>query len=177
MTEQTGLQALEVLGISLDQAIKIDDSLRDRPRVRDGRICICGHSKNRHKQVSGEWICICPKFRCKCKSPYYVLEVSDTRPFTRKTKGSGTSHALYRAIAANAQAEKDKNETKPVTWLIEQPLVCMKPNCNSTEGVTVTPVSEFGIAVEYESTHNAFLCAGCRANQPIEVSGTESPNE
>jgi hypothetical protein len=174
MKEQTSRQALEALGISLEQAVLVDDSLRERPKTRDGRICICGHSKNRHKLVSGEWICVCPKFRCKCKSPNYVLEVSDTRPFTRKTKGSGMNHALYRALAANAKSEKDTNETKSVVWLVSQPLVCMKPNCNSTGGVLVTPVSEFGIAVEYESSHNAFLCVNCRGNQPQELSETES---
>jgi hypothetical protein len=176
MIENTGLQALEALGLSLEQAILIDDSHRGRPKTRDGRICICGHSKNRHKQAAGEWLCVLPKFRCGCKSPNYVLDVSDTRSFTRRTKGSGMNHALYRALAANAQAEKDTNETKPVVWLVSQPLVCMKPGCNSTEGVLVTPVSEFGIAVDYESSHNAFLCVECRANQPQEVLETENLN-
>jgi len=176
MTEQTSLQAFEALGLSLEQAVLVDDSLRDRPKIRDGRVCICGHSKNRHKEAAGEWICVLPKFRCKCKSPNYVLDVSDTRPFTRKTKGSGMNHALYRALAANAQAEKDSSETKSVVWLISQPFVCMKPSCNSTEGVLITPVSEFGIAVDYESSHNAFLCAECRANQPQELVEMENPN-
>jgi hypothetical protein len=86
------------------------------------------------------------------------------------------NHALYRALAANAQAEKDTNETKSVVWLVSQPLVCMKPNCNSTEGVLVTPVSEFGIAVDYESNHNAFLCSKCRTNEPQEVLEMERSN-
>lgn len=162
MKEQSSLEALESLGLSLDQAIKVDDSLRDRPRLRDGRVCICGHSKNRHKQAQGEWICNLPKFRCKCKNPHYVLEASDIRSFTRRTRGAGMNHALYRAIAANAQMEGETEEKKPITWLIEQPFVCMKPKCSSVTGVMITPVSEFGSAVDYESSHNAFLCIKCR---------------
>jgi hypothetical protein len=149
--------ALSALGLTSEQVQNVDKQLRDRPEIRDPRVCICGHSFHRHYLAGGTTLCKPSKMKCKCTYPIYVLETNDTRAFLRKTSGSGAFHALSRGIAAT------EKRGKLIKWLIGVPIECFE--CGSTTGVTVTPVSENKIPVEVESARNAFLCIECRTHK------------
>lgn len=93
-----------------------DESVKPKARERDGRICACGHPMSKHREVDvyedGSLItysCYPTRTSCLCAEALPVLEVSDIRPFMRKTKGYGDQHALSLGLRG-LLAEKDPNE-------------------------------------------------------------------
>lgn len=149
----TGKDILADMGIDLNEAIDIDQKLKNK-KPRDRRICLCGHAVVRHMDEFGAVQCRANKWNCKCKAVQPVLEVEDTRIFMRKTEGPGAFHALSRGIVSAS----GKGHT--MSW-IDGALYCHK--CKKTdERVTVVPVTQHGIAQDADTGFNVFLCDTCR---------------
>lgn len=145
--------ALQAIGMNLDEVVEIDAGLRTRPATRDGRICACGHSMTKHTEVGGIVLCKPSKMDCPCKKSRPVLDVEDTRPFLRKTQGPGPMHALSRGLAALLSLGKSAD------WIID--LVCDK--CGKSAGL-LSPVSvtKDGRTSETATGYDALLCSKCR---------------
>lgn len=147
--------ALEAMGISLNEAMEADEALRDRPLRRDGRVCLCGHGMSRHTVSGGVVWCKPARMDCLCKKARPVIEVDDTRAFLRKTAGAGPMHALVRGISAVAAAGKR------VDWLID--LVCDKCGAEgSGKGIAPVPVTRNGVVTDEATGYDALLCMKCR---------------
>lgn len=145
--------ALAALGLDVDEVMEIDSTLRTRPAVRDGRICLCGHGVGKHLEVGGVVLCKPSKMDCPCKKLRPVIDAEDTRPFLRKTQGGGASHALTRGLAALAESGKDAN------WIVD--LVCDR--CGKEhKSLTPVPVTKDGRAVSAATGYDALLCPDCR---------------
>ena len=146
--------ALAAIGMNLDEVVEIDNTLRTRPAVRDGRICICGHGVSKHTDYNnGVVTCKPSKMDCPCKKIRPVLEAQDTRPFLRRTQGSGSLHALSRGMAALA------TQGKSATWII--PLECDRCE-KSADKLSPVPVTLNGIEVTEPTGYDALLCDSCR---------------
>ena len=146
--------ALAAMGISLEEALEVDDSLRERPRVRDGRICLCGHGAARHSVVGGAVWCKPARMDCPCKNLRPVILVDDARPFLRKTVGSGPMHALVRGMSALVESGKR------VEWIVD--LKCDK--CGVEGAVVPVPVTRNGVVSSEATGYDALLCAKCRVS-------------
>ena len=146
--------ALEALGVSLEEAIEIDQSLR-RDKGNNKNICICGHPEARHSLTDRGWVCITTRIDCKCKGLRPVLHSEDVRPFLCKTTGGAGLHALTRGITALALMDPPKK----ITWTAE--LKC--DSCGSLDSiVNVVPVTQQGVPTSYATGYDAFLCQDCR---------------
>jgi hypothetical protein len=119
---------------------------------RDGRICVCGHPMKRHAVYGGMTSCTPTRLVCPCKSARPVLDVSDTRVFLRKTRGSGSLHALAQGLFAAIKANHK------VDWLVEQK--CDK--CGIEGKVSPVAVSQRGVIMEEATGFDALLCVKCR---------------
>lgn len=148
------MDPFDALDFTLEEALQADEQLRTRPGTRDGRVCACGHSAGRHQTDYGLNVCKPSAMQCACKTFRAVVEVSDTRPFLRKTEGAGPMHALGRGIAVALSKGAE------VTWLID--LKCDR--CKQEAKLTPVPVTQSGIAVSHDTGFNAMLCQTCREN-------------
>lgn len=145
--------AFERLDFTLEEARSVDERLsRRQGRLRDGRICGCGHPVSRHTNVSGIVYCKPTKMECPCKRIRPVIEVSDTRSFLRKTEGGGVYHALTRGLQA-AVASRHKIE-----WLVEEKC----DRCGVEGKVAPVPVTSNGVAMHEATGYDALLCKTCR---------------
>jgi hypothetical protein len=148
--------ALEALGVSLEEAVEIDQSLR-RDKGNNKNICICGHPESRHSfhPERNRWVCATTRIGCQCKTLRSVLHSEDVRPFLCKTTGGAGLHALTRGITALALMDPPKK----ITWTIE--LKC--DSCGSSDSiVNVVPVTQQGVPTAYATGYDAFLCQDCR---------------
>lgn len=153
MTSDDSPNALEALGMDLDEVLEMDSVLRTRPSVRDGRICICGHGVAKHTEIGGMVNCKPSKMDCPCKKIRHVLDVEDTRPFLRKTQGGGPMHALSRGLASLLSTGKTAD------WVVD--LKCDR--CGEETGSLVpVPVTKSGVAVTEPTGYDALLCPKCR---------------
>lgn len=149
-------QILQSLGYDPEEAERVDTQLTQNARATDKRICICGHSIGRHDVSLGRPVCQVGKLSCSCREVRPMLIVTDTRPFIRKTEGSGLNHALLRGIGAarkaDIQIEKIENE-----WH------CNKCEANG-ETLRLTPMSVTanGFPADYDTGYNVLLCDDCR---------------
>lgn len=157
---QDAKNALAAMGLDLNEVLDMDNTLRSRPAVRDGRICICGHGVSKHTQYPGDRVrCKPSKMECPCRQVRAVIDVEDTRPFLRRTQGAGSEHALTRGLAALAQSGKEAH------WLID--LVCDK--CGEfSENIVPVPVTGDGrVSGGTEATgYDMMLCTTCRIGGP-----------
>lgn len=146
--------ALEMLGISLDEAREIDGKLTKKAKVkRDRRICLCGHGVSKHTTYNGILTCKPSAMMCPCKKVNPVLEADDTRVFMRKTEGAAAMHALSRGMYACLESGKE------VRWIVD--LHCDR--CGSTDKrVVPVPVTQNGFAADYATGFDALLCDDCR---------------
>lgn len=140
------------LDFSQEEAQAADEELKKPKSKRDRRICLCGHPMARHTNLSGMVYCKPTRMECPCKKPRPVLEVSDVRPFLRKTSGAGPLHALGRGLAAAAAKGIE------VRWLVE--MKCDR--CGKAGPISPVPVTQRGIAVNEATGFDALLCADCR---------------
>lgn len=149
-------EALKQMGIDPDEAIQTDQELQSKPRG-DKRICMCGHSVQRHDMALDRPVCTVGKMYCPCRAIKPVIEVEDTRPFIRKTEGSAILHALSRGIAA--AAEKGHN----ISW-IEEALECDRCKVRGVRLVPV-PVTANGVPQQHATGFDVLLCDDCRINR------------
>lgn len=146
--------ALAAMGISVEEAAEADEALRERPLMRDGRVCLCGHGVGRHTSTGGVVWCKPARMDCPCKKIRPVLEVEDSRPFLRKTAGGGAMHALVRGISALVSSGKRAD------WIVD--LECDK--CGGSDEVVPVPVTRNGVVADEATGYDALLCVGCRTN-------------
>ena len=150
-------EILKAMGISLEEAQRVDQELveKTRARKRDSRICICGHAVNKHNVYAGILECKPSAMICPCKKIRPILETSDTRMFLRKTEGAGVMHALNRGIVAAITAGKE------VHWL--ENLACDK--CKGTDGQIVpAPVTSNGVPMNHPTGFDVLMCYTCRTS-------------
>ena len=146
--------ALAAMGLDVENVLEIDNVLRTRPQVRDGRICLCGHGVTKHTvAANGAVLCKPSKMTCPCRKVRAVIDAEDARPFLRRTQGAGPMHALSRGLAALAQSGKDAQ------WIID--LVCDR--CGEyNESLIPVPVTQQGQATTEATGFDALLCPTCR---------------
>lgn len=144
--------AFAAMGIDLAEVLEADKSVLGK-REKDNRICICGHPMARHTQVAGITMCKPSRMDCPCKKARAVVEVSDMRPFLRKTEGSGAMHALTRGMAQLASVGKQAK------WIV--PLVCDRCQKEHNQ-VYPCAVTQQGVAAKRATGYDALLCAECR---------------
>jgi len=146
--------ALEVLGISFEEAREVDKKLSRKSKAkRDRRVCLCGHGVSKHTTYNGILVCKPSAMTCPCKKINPVLEAEDTRMFLRKTEGAGPMHALSRGIYACLEAGKK------VEWIVA--LECDR--CHATDKrVVPVPVTQNGFSADYATGFDALLCDECR---------------
>jgi len=154
----TAQDALKAMGLTTDEVIQVDSNLRTRPAKRDGRVCLCGHGVSKHTivEVPGrETISSCKpsKMDCPCKKVRPVIDVEDTRPFLRKTMGSGSMHALSRGLAVLAESGKSAD------WIVD--LVCDRCEKKS-DSLFPVPVTKDGRIATDATGYDALLCPKCR---------------
>lgn len=153
----SGESVLESMGMTLDEVREVDDALRAKPRERDGRICACGHPVGRHADIAGLVLCKPTRMACPCKRIRAVLDVSDTRPFLRKTAGPGPEHALSRGLRGLV----DGRAGATAEWVVD--LECDR--CGAEGPVTPAPVTSTGLVVREPTGHDALLCSACLEEQ------------
>jgi len=145
---------LASMGISMEEAEEASDAARVKPSGhRDGRVCICGHGLARHTVTNGAVYCKPTRMECPCKKARAVIEVEDTRPFLRRTAGSGAMHALSLGLVGLAQ------KGRGAKWLVD--LQCDR--CGKEDpNVVPAAVTANGVGVSYPTGYDVLLCPGCR---------------
>jgi hypothetical protein len=70
------LNALEMMGISIEEALEVDKQLTDKhkSKKKDSRICICGHAVVKHTVYGGVVACKPSALTCPCKKVRSVLK-------------------------------------------------------------------------------------------------------
>lgn len=151
MADDGGLAGFSISREELAEATM--ELRQNKGALRDGRICVCGHPMSRHTEWEGRVSCTPTRMACPCHDSVAVIDVDDTRPFLRKTKGTGPMHALMQGLSG--LIEKDR----PWRWVDGFPL-CMK--CG-VEGVSVLPfaINRFGRASWEPEKRNVLLCETC----------------
>lgn len=149
---------LAMLGLDLDEVLATDDALRVKPKHRDGRICLCGHSVTRHQvePVTGIFGgCTPSRLQCPCKRINPVFDAEDTRPFMRKTNWSGSEHAFARGLAKLVESGKSGE------WIIDlncfacgQPSDSLIPMCMTDTGREIPHGAE-------PTGYDALMCPTC----------------
>ena len=69
-------------------------------KVKDRRVCVCGHPMSYHGAVGDLEVCTPARGRCRCAKSRPVLKSVNLRKFMYTTEGVGVAHALGKAIAA-----------------------------------------------------------------------------
>jgi hypothetical protein len=154
MMVMTDNNAFEFFDFSEEETEEAALNISTEGYDRDGRICACGHPMKRHSSYGGLSTCSPTRLVCPCKEARAVIETSDTRVFLRKTRGSGTLHALAQGLHA---AQKAGHTVK---WLIE--MKCDK--CGTQGQVRPVSVSQRGVIMEEATGYDKLLCVTCREN-------------
>lgn len=151
---QSPEELLASMGITMKEAEEASEIAKVTPRgERDGRICICGHGVARHTVTNGAVYCKPTRMECPCKKVRAVIEVDDTRPFLRRTAGSGAMHALSLGLVGLAQ------KGRGAEWIVD--LKCDRCGAEDSN-VVPAAVTANGVGVSYPTGYDVLLCSGCR---------------
>jgi hypothetical protein len=126
--------------VSEEAVQSVNRALAGNPRRNDRRICICGASMARHDLQNGTVNVL--SFESKCRRPFPVLKVKNTRHFVARSIGSGE---------------------EGVEWLIE--FKCENPKCGKPTKIFPTRVDELGYRlrdIEEDKGITVILCEECR---------------
>lgn|SRR6478735_547276 len=154
----------------------LDKPMKKVGRVRDGRVCVCGHGAGAHapldvadfkvdiSEAEGPVSCTPGRYNCKCTKFSAVLVTTDIRRFMGKTLGPDGEHALARGV------QNALTNGVGIQWL---PAASSCGRCGKPSE-KVTPVAvrirENGAVAARESTpHNFLLCEECRASLQTEA--------
>lgn len=115
------------LNWSEDEAVSGEDTLNEASttRAKDSRVCACGHPARAHAsqgvtepakilQRAGREQCRYGRMKCPCEHFDAVIVASDVRPFSFKTTGVNTRHALYKGVSKARKNDIDVQWTKAV---------------------------------------------------------------
>jgi hypothetical protein len=153
------MSGADMFDVSEEAVQSVNKALAGNPRRNDRRICICGASMSRHDLQTGTVNVL--SFEAKCRRPFPVLKVKNTRHFVARTIGSGEGHALVRGYMASKAAIPDFEEG--VEWLID--FKCENPKCGKPTKIFPTRVDELGYRlrdIEDDKGITAILCEECR---------------
>ena len=157
--KQSSIDALAMTGIELEELQDVGAALlKEAPK--DSRVCICGHSMNKHAVINGYVSCKPSRMSCPCKAVRPVLTSTNVRPFMRKSLGSGSAHALMQGFRKAIELDAD------ISW-IEPPTCDYQKNgskCGSTEQVVPCLVTQNGFYTTEPTGYDVFLCVSCKEN-------------
>ena len=157
--KQSSIDALAMTGIELEELQDVGAALlKEAPK--DSRVCICGHSMNKHAVINGYVSCKPSRMSCPCKAVRPVLTSTNVRPFMRKSLGSGSAHALMQGFRKAIELDAE------ISW-IEPPTCDYQKNgskCGSTEQVVPCLVTQNGFYTTEATGYDVFLCVSCKEN-------------
>ena len=157
--KQSSIDALAMTGIELEELQDVGAALlKEAPK--DSRVCICGHSMNKHAVINGYVSCKPSRMSCPCKAVRPVLISTNVRPFMRKSLGSGSAHALMQGFRKAIELDAE------ISW-IEPPTCDYQKNgskCGSTEQVVPCLVTQNGFYTTEPTGYDVFLCVSCKEN-------------
>ena len=157
--KQSSIDALAMTGIDMEELQDVGTALLKEP-PKDSRVCICGHSMNKHAVINGYVSCKPSRMSCPCKAVRPVLTSTNVRPFMRKSLGSGSAHALMQGFRKAIELDAD------ISW-IEPPTCDYQKNgskCGSTEQVVPCLVTQNGFYTTEPTGYDVFLCVSCKEN-------------
>ena len=157
--KQSSIDALAMTGIELEELQDVGAALLKEP-PKDSRVCICGHSMNKHAVINGYVSCKPSRMSCPCKAVRPVLISTNVRPFMRKSLGSGSAHALMQGFRKAIELDAE------ISW-IEPPTCDYQKNgskCGSTEQVVPCLVTQNGFYTTEATGYDVFLCVSCKEN-------------
>ena len=157
--KQSSIDALAMTGIELEELQDVGAALLKEP-PKDSRVCICGHSMNKHAVINGYVSCKPSRMSCPCKALRPVLTSTNVRPFMRKSLGSGSAHALMQGFRKAIELDAE------ISW-IEPPTCDYQKNgskCGSTEQVVPCLVTQNGFYTTEATGYDVFLCVSCKEN-------------
>ena len=160
----------DFLDVSLEEAEEAKLIASKQTALKDGRVCICGHSSKRHEMnVRGVWQCSANRGSCMCKENRPVIKVDNARIFLRRTVGGGALHALAQGMAdaLTPKTKKDANgddvvvPAQNIEWLIE-----LKCDACGKDAEKLIPVciNENGTIMDHSTAKSLLICRTCREN-------------
>ena len=149
--------------LDYEEVAEMNDIYRVNTRSNDRRICICGHAMSRHPfdKYQQRHICKPGQLSCPCLAPRAVIEVPNTRYFMRKSRGSGSKHALAMGYGASKEALGEEEFTEKIKWLVE-------PKCDICGAETkyypvrVTSTGKVLLDMDKDEGVTGFMCVECR---------------
>lgn len=125
-------------------------------KVKDRRVCVCGHPMSYHGQVGEISVCTPARGRCRCTKSRAILKTTNLRKFMYTTEGVGVNHALGKAIASCRADEVE------MVWLDEGGVV----KCDICLEVVLEPIPvAVDVAFDRPSGMSTgvdkIICMGC----------------
>lgn len=133
-------------------------------KVKDKRVCVCGHPMSYHGQAGDIEICTPAKGRCRCTKSREILKTDNLRKFMYTTEGPGVDHALGKGIAT-CRAEEVRFE-----WLNPAGSVGRaEPKCDMClqdmlEPIPVAVDVAFDRPAVSSTGIDKLICIGCYAS-------------
>lgn len=90
---------MRVISPMSDEALEMYRSGRLK-KVKDKKVCVCGHPMTYHGRAGDIEICTPAKGRCRCNKSREILKTNNLRKFMYTTEGVGVNHALGKAITS-----------------------------------------------------------------------------
>lgn len=150
--KEQSLELLASMGISFEEAKQVSEALKTT-RLKDDRVCVCGHKMSNHR-VSGNGLisCVPSRLQCPCKRAKPVLRSDNLRPFMRATKGHGLQHALVLGLTKAVEIGAT------VEWL-EMPTKCER--CEQEAKVRPVCLTKSGFKSSENYGYDYLLCDTC----------------
>lgn len=127
-------------------------------KVKDKRVCVCGHPMSYHGQAGDIEICTPAKGRCRCTKSREILKTNNLRKFMYTTEGAGVDHALGKGIAT-CRAEEVQFE-----WLAGDSIRCDMCLQEMLEPIPVAVDVAFDRPAVSSTGIDKMICIGCYAS-------------
>jgi hypothetical protein len=148
--ERTGMDVISPMS---EEAVKmyLEGKLN---KVKDRRVCACGHPMTYHSEVGDIHVCTPARGRCRCMGSRPVLKASNLRRFMYTTEGVGVAHALGKGIASC------RADGSNIEWLDNGPTcdICLE---NIAEPIPVSVDIAFDKPSGQSTGVDKIVCMGC----------------